>query len=87
MGELAGKEIINIGNGVRLGVIGESDMSIDVESGDIKTIILPRRGNIMNFWVEKQHMIIPWEAVKKIGHEVLIVDLDQGHLNFKRYNV
>ena len=46
MGELAGKEIINIGNGVRLGVIGESDMSIDVESGDIKTIILPRRGKM-----------------------------------------
>ncbi|WP_104372489.1 YlmC/YmxH family sporulation protein [Desulfocucumis palustris] len=87
MAELAGKEIINIFNGARLGVIGESDMAIDTESGHVRSIIIPRRNNIVNFWVDRQHMVIPWESVKKIGHEVIIVDIDQANLNFHRYSV
>jgi len=29
-------------------------------------------------------MVIPWESVVKIGFEVMIVDLDQTNLNFKK---
>ncbi|MFZ5592537.1 MAG: YlmC/YmxH family sporulation protein [Bacillota bacterium] len=85
MMELAGKEIINFHNGARLGVVGESDLDIDISSGRIRAIILPRRNNLLNFWLDKQHMVIPWEAVRKIGREVIIVDLDQTNLNFRRY--
>ena len=49
MYELAGKEIININDGARLGVVGETDLAIDVESGEIQSIILPRKGNMLNF--------------------------------------
>lgn len=87
MAELAGKEIINICNGARLGVVGESDLAIDEDSGQVRSIIIPRRGNLISFWVEKQNMIIPWDSVKKIGHEVIIVDLDQTNLNFHRYSL
>jgi len=83
MVELAGKEIINIYDGARLGVIGESDMVIDPESGKINYIIIPRRSNIINFWVDRQHMVLPWEAIKKIGQEIIIVDLDQTNINLK----
>ncbi|MGQ9557695.1 MAG: YlmC/YmxH family sporulation protein [Desulfurispora sp.] len=85
MVELAGKEIINFQNGARLGVVGESDLDIDISSGRIRAIILPRRSNLLNFWLDKQHMVIPWEAVRKIGREVIIVDLDQTSMNFRRY--
>ncbi len=83
--ELTGKEIVNLYNGARLGVIGESDLAIDAETGRIRSIILPRKGNLLNFWVDKQQLIIPWEAVRKIGKEVIIVDLDQANLNFRRH--
>lgn len=83
--ELAGKEIVNVYDGARLGVIGESDLLIDSQSGSICAIIIPRKSNFINFWVDKQSMIIPWESVKKIGSEVIIVDLDQTNLNFRRY--
>jgi YlmC/YmxH family sporulation protein len=65
LGDLVGKEIINIYNGARLGVIDESDMDIDVESGEIRSIILPKRNNIINLWVDKQKLIIPWELLEK----------------------
>lgn len=85
MAELAGKEIVNVYDGARLGVVGESDMVFDPESGQINAVIIPRRGNLINFWVDRQYMVIPWESVKKIGHEVIIVDLDQTNLNFRKF--
>ncbi len=87
MVELAGKEIVNVYDGARLGVVGESDMVIDPESGQINAIIIPRRSNLINFWADRQHMVIPWESIKKIGHELIIVELDQTNLNFKKYMV
>ncbi|MFZ5649091.1 MAG: YlmC/YmxH family sporulation protein [Bacillota bacterium] len=87
MAELAGKEIVNIYDGARLGVVGESDMVIDIETGRITSMIIPRKSNFLNLWMDRQHMVIPWESIKKIGYEVMIVDLDQTNLNFKRYMV
>ncbi len=78
MAELAGKEIININDGSRLGVAGETDLAVDVETGIIQSIILPRKGGLLNFLSDRQELVIPWEAVKKIGMEVIIVTLDQA---------
>lgn len=83
--ELAGKEIVNIMNGARLGVVGESDMLIDADTGEIMTIILPSKRSFISLWVDKQEVEIPWEAVKKIGSEVIIVELDQTKSNYRRF--
>ncbi|MDD3653087.1 MAG: YlmC/YmxH family sporulation protein [Desulfotomaculaceae bacterium] len=85
MSDLIGKEIVNIYNGARLGVVGDSDMELDIETGEIRAIILPKKNNIINLWIDRQHLVIPWEAVKKIGAEVIIVDLDQTIPNYQRY--
>ncbi|WP_347490880.1 YlmC/YmxH family sporulation protein [Desulfoscipio sp. XC116] len=87
LGELAGKEIININDGARLGVIGETDLAIDDETGQIKSIILPRKGNMLSLFAEKQELIIPWEAIKKVGFEVIIVELDQAIPRYGKYLV
>jgi YlmC/YmxH family sporulation protein len=75
LSDLAGKEIINIFDGVRLGTIGDSDMIIDPESGEVVSIILPGRSNFLNLWMDRQEIEIPWSSVKKVGSEVIIVDL------------
>lgn len=85
LSELVGKEVINIYDGARLGVVGESDVVIDVRTGQIESIILPNRGGLLGFWVDKQNLVIPWQSIKKIGTEVIIVELDQGHPNFRRH--
>lgn len=87
LGELVGKEIVNINDGVRLGVVGESDLTVDTDTGQILSIMLPRRSGFFNFWVDKQQLVIPWESIRKIGSEVIIVELDQANLNFNRYSV
>ncbi|HBI27200.1 MAG: YlmC/YmxH family sporulation protein [Syntrophaceticus sp.] len=82
--ELMGKEVINIFDGVRLGTIGDSDMLIDPESGEIESIVLPQRASFMGLWADKQELVIPWSAVKKVGAELIIVDLDETYSMYKR---
>lgn len=87
MCELVGKEIVNICNGSRLGVVGDSDMAINIDSGEIQSIILPRKSNFINLWVDKQHLVIPWEAVRKVGSEVIIVEMDQSNPLYRRSSI
>ncbi|MGE5390011.1 MAG: YlmC/YmxH family sporulation protein [Deltaproteobacteria bacterium] len=83
LNDLVGKEMVNIYDGMRMGTVGESDMFVDEESGSIVSIILPNRGNAFNFWADRQKLVIPWEAVKKIGREVIVVEIDQTHMRLK----
>jgi len=85
MSELVGKEIINFYDGGRLGTVGESDLVIDLDSGRVQSLILPGKTNLLSFWGDQQQMVIPWEAVKKIGAEVIIVELDRTNLRGRRY--
>jgi len=87
LNELVGKEIVNIYDGMRMGTVGESDMMVDQESGDVISIILPNRGNAFNFWADRQKLVIPWEAVKKVGREVIVVDLDATHMRLKNSSI
>lgn len=87
LGELVGKEIVNIIDGARLGVVGETDLAIDNETGQIQSINLPRKGSFLSLWTEKHELIIPWESVKKIGFEVIIVELDQANSRYSRFMV
>ena len=85
LSDLEGKEIVNVYDGSRLGVIGEADLIIDTRTGLIQSIILPQKNNMLSFWVDRQNIIIPWEAVRKVGNEVIIVELDHTVPNFSRY--
>lgn len=85
LSDLEGKEVINIIDGAKLGIIGEADMVIDILTGEIQSIILPRKNNVFSLWVDRQHMIIPWQAIKRIGNEVVIVELDHTVPNLTRY--
>ena len=85
LSDLIGKDIVNIQNGGRLGIVADSDLVIDSETGEIESILLPSRSGIFGF-LDRNNFTIPWTCVKKIGKEVIIVDLDETHYNFKRYN-
>lgn len=76
LSDLMGKEVVNLLDGARLGVVGDSDLVINVPTGQIESIVLPGRGRLISFLGDVQDLIIPWEAVKKIGSEVIIVELD-----------
>lgn len=74
LNELDGIEVINMHDGTRIGVISPSDLVIDVETGQIKAIMVPTRSRF-NLFSSHGELTIPWERVRKIGSEVMIVDL------------
>lgn len=69
--DLAGKEIIDIDAGLRLGVVNDTDLVIDTEAGRVVAIIIPARGG----WWSRRELEIPWHGIKKIGVDLIIVDL------------
>lgn len=69
--DLAGKEIIDIDQGIRLGVVNDTDIVIDAAAGRVVAIIIPGRGGFFS----RRELEIPWHGIKKIGVDLIIVDL------------
>ena len=77
LSEFADKRIINVYNGEILGSAGESDLLIDPQNGQILEIILNSAPRLINR-SEKHSWSIPWSAVKKIGPEIIVVDIEDN---------
>lgn len=75
LSRLSRKEIINLYDGSRLGFVGESDLIIDAGTGAIKSIIITPKAGGLKMSRGMRELTVPWESVKKIGEEVLIVDI------------
>lgn len=74
-GDLKRKEVINISDGKRLGFI--SDVEINLEDGRIDAIVIPGMTRFFGFSGKDSELIIPWEKVKKIGEDIVLVDMDE----------
>lgn len=75
LSQLMGKKIINIFDGDILGTVGDSDLVIDSETGEIRSLVLPHRRERGLGRREMEPLTIPWDAVCKIGAEVIVVDI------------
>lgn len=71
-GELRQKEVINLTDASRLGFV--SDVEVSLEAGAIEAVIVPGKAKILNFGNGKD-LVIPWEKIKRIGKDVILVDL------------
>ena len=71
-GELRQKEVINIADASRLGFV--ADVEVSLESGVIESVIVPGKTRLLNFGQGKD-LIIPWEKIRRIGENVILVDL------------
>jgi YlmC/YmxH family sporulation protein len=71
--DLQSKDVVNVGDGKRLGAIG--DLEIDSDSGLIHAIIIPGQGKFFGMIGGGQEFIVPWNQIVKIGSDVILVDL------------
>lgn len=72
--ELRMLDIVNIKDGRRLGPI--KDLDLDLERGVVKEIIVPGASRSWGFFGgnRTEDIAIPWDRVKKIGVDVILVD-------------
>ncbi|MDD5944916.1 MAG: YlmC/YmxH family sporulation protein [Clostridia bacterium] len=68
------KEIINICDGFRFGYA--SDLVLDLPCGQILDIIVPIQTKNGFFCSKDKEYRIPWCAVKKIGKDIILVEID-----------
>lgn len=66
------KEVINIKDGKRLGYV--QDVTADFKTGTIKEIIVPGNTKFFNFFSSGNDITIPWESIKIIGEEIILVE-------------
>ncbi len=71
--DLRQKEVINITDGKKLGFV--SDLDIDLEKGIIKSMIIPGQNRIFSLFTKAGDYIIPWEQIKIIGSDVILVEM------------
>ena len=68
------KEVINVYDGKRLGFV--QDVCADLDTGKITSIIVPGGTNrLMNLFSNSNDIIIPWEQIKCIGEDLILVEI------------
>lgn len=67
------KEVINITDGKRLGFV--QDVTADLKSGIITSIIVPGNSKLLNVFSTNNDIVVPWQNIKCIGDDVILVEL------------
>lgn len=78
--DLRQKEVINVIDGKRLGYV--YDVEIDLMEGKIVSIIIPGDSKILGLFGKNTDYIIPWNNIKKIGMDIIIVEMNEGSTKF-----
>ncbi|MCM3738998.1 YlmC/YmxH family sporulation protein [Oceanobacillus luteolus] len=73
--EISGKEIIDVNQGVKLGVLGQSDLEIDEQTGQIEAFIVPSY-KWFGLKKESDEVLIRWRNIKVIGEDMIVVESD-----------
>ena len=73
--DLREKEVINIKDCCRLGCV--CDVDIDCKSGCIVALIVPGPGKFCTFFGRDSEFIIPWECIRQIGDDIILVEIQE----------
>ncbi len=79
--DLRTRDVVNIIDGKRLGTI--KDIELDIGAGKVQGIILPGSSSkVMGIFGRQEDLLIPWEKIKTIGVDFILVELQ----NFTNIN-
>lgn len=81
LSDLKKKEVINEPDGRRLGFL--YDVDINPEDGRLEAIILKGTLKMLGFGGKNEDFIIPWELIRRIGEDIIIVHIEEKYL--KKY--
>jgi len=71
--DLRMREVINVNNGKKLGLI--KDIEIDLDAGRVKSVVLPGNSRILGFFGRNDDVVVPWQKIRKLGMDVILVDI------------
>lgn len=80
--ELHCKEVICISNGQRLGFV--SDVEIEMPEGCVVAIVVPGPCRFLGLFGRHDDFVIPWKCIKKVGPDIILVDIKPNECLFPR---
>ena len=82
--ELRCKEVICVSDGRRLGFI--EDVVVEVPEGNVVAIIVPGRCRFLGLFGRKEDFRIPWNCIRRIGPDIVLVDVKPDDCRIPRHN-
>ncbi|HHY75196.1 MAG TPA: YlmC/YmxH family sporulation protein [Firmicutes bacterium] len=76
--DLATRDVVNTVDGRRLGNI--VDLELDLATGRILAVIVPGQPKMLGVFGRSDDYVVPWENIKKIGEDVILVELSERYL-------
>lgn len=76
VGELRCKEVINVTDGSRYGYVGDAE--VDLESGQIRALIVPGRLRLLGLLGREPERVFPWAAVRRFGEDIILVEEERS---------
>lgn len=70
--ELRYKEVIGVEDGARYGYVG--DMEVDLETGQVRALVVPGRRRFFGLFGREEDKVIPWSAVRRFGEDIILVE-------------
>ena len=70
--ELRYKEVISVEDGSWYGYVG--DMEVDLESGQVRALVIPGRRRFFGLLGREEDKVIPWGAIKRFGEDIILVE-------------
>jgi YlmC/YmxH family sporulation protein len=76
LSEMSGKEIVDVKRAERLGILGHTDLEINENTGEIRSLIIP---SLKWFGLKKEgsDIRVQWNHIKKIGTDMIIIDIPE----------
>lgn len=66
------KEVICAQDGQRLGFV--SDMEFDIDTGEVKSVIVPGAYRFMGVFGRDDDIVISWDRIITIGDDLIIIE-------------
>ena len=82
IGDLRYKEVINVTDGSRYGYVGDAE--IDLETGQIRALIVPGRLRLFGLLGRENERVFPWSAVRRFGEDIILVEGEGPYLPPRR---
>lgn len=73
LSDLQKKDVVNVNNGKRIGSIIDIHINLD---GQMDEIIIEKSTFLISMFSSKNELSIKWEQIKKIGEDVILVDIN-----------
>ena len=70
--DLRCKEVISVADGSRFGYVG--DMEVDLESGQVRSLVVPGRRRLFGLLGREEDHYIPWSCVRRFGEDIILVE-------------